>query len=380
MKTQTNIKSYCFIARQYPPETGFGGIGTYVWHMARALTSNGIDVTIFSYSTEKDKIYVEDGIRVVRRKAKSLISWYIKVTFFLIRNKFDVIEDAEFLGSTFLYLMFFNRRSNFIHIKLHTCHKIVHYYEKRKSLFQKFTTYIINLIEAYVTRKANLISAPTNFIKQVTGLLWNIPENRIKILPLPFYISINDEELKSIPESYILYFGRLQERKHAELILYLCKRNFLNNKPFNLILIGEDKWGFKNKLAMVDNDTSKKIEILDHIADKKILFAYIKFAKAVFLPSKFESFSFATLESLWFNKKTFVLNNSGPLEIMMSLGLDENILDERLLLCDSNYLISKISKPINLNIKEIRERITNIYGYNVIFNDFMKIMESKILE
>lgn len=380
MKTQTNIKSYCFIARQYPLETGFGGIGTYVWHMSRALTSNGINVTVFSYSTERDKIYVEDGIKVVRRKAKSLVSWYIKVTFFLIRNKFDVIEDAEFLGSTFLYLMFFNRRSNFIHIKLHTCHKIIHYYEKRKSLFQKFKTYIINLLEAYVTRKANLITAPTNFIKQVTGLLWNIPESRIKILPHPFYISINDEELKSIPGSYILYFGRLQELKHAELILYLCKRDFLKNKPLKLILIGEDKWGFKNKLAMVDNDTSKKIEIFDYITDKKILFAYIKFAKAVFLPSKFESFSFAMLESLWFNKKTFVLNNSGSLEIMMSLGLDENILGERLLLCDSNYLISKISKPIDLSIKEIRERITNIYGYNVIFNDFMKIMKSGILE
>jgi glycosyltransferase involved in cell wall biosynthesis len=377
LQYKTNLQTYCFISQQYPPETGFGGIGTYVWHMARALTLNGIDVTVFSYSTEQDKIYLEDGIKVVRKKIDKsrYLSWYIEVMRFLTKNTFHIIEDAEFSGSTFLYLLLFKHRRHFIYVRLHSCHKTINYYENRRSLFRKATTFILNFIEAYVTRRANLITAPTNTIKQMTGSFWNIPENRIKLFPHPFLGSIPDNELRPIDGDYILYFGRLQELKGADLILDLCKENFLKNQPLKLILIGKDIYGFKNKLVGINNETVKKVEIMDHIFDKKLLFSYIKSAKVVFLPSKFESLGFTVLESLWFNPKTFVLNNSGPLEIMITLGLKGNLLDEQMLLSDPGYLIDKISQPINVNTDHIRKKIENIYGYNVTFRNLMNILK-----
>ena len=30
---------------EYPPETGFGGIGTYTWYQARALAKLGVRIT-----------------------------------------------------------------------------------------------------------------------------------------------------------------------------------------------------------------------------------------------------------------------------------------------------------------------------------------------
>jgi glycosyltransferase involved in cell wall biosynthesis len=374
------FKTYCFITREYPSERGSseGGIGTYVWHMAHLLAVNGFDVTVLSCSTDKEKIYIEDGIKIIRKKIRKpyFIRWFLHVMFFLLKNKFDAIEDTDFSGSTFLYQLFFRRQKDFVHVRLHTCHKIVHYYESRLSFSQKIGTLIFNIIEAYVTRQANLITAPSQCIRQATGLIWRIPQRQIIFLPHPFSISINENQLIPIENDYILYFGRLQERKCADLILELIGQDFLKGRSSTFIVIGKDICNFRNKLVEIENNTIKKTVIIDHISDRIILFSYIKSAKAVFLPSKFESFSLTTLESLWLNPKTFVLNNSGPMEIMVSLGLINNILDEDLLWRDPTELIPIMERANELNTEAIRERITNTYGYKIIYKTFASILNN----
>ena len=38
------------LSYEYPPETGFGGIGTYTWNQARALTKLGAEVHVLAGS------------------------------------------------------------------------------------------------------------------------------------------------------------------------------------------------------------------------------------------------------------------------------------------------------------------------------------------
>ena len=40
------------LSYEYPPETGFGGIGTYAYYHARALAKLGHDVHVFAGSTK----------------------------------------------------------------------------------------------------------------------------------------------------------------------------------------------------------------------------------------------------------------------------------------------------------------------------------------
>ncbi|MCI4624461.1 MAG: glycosyltransferase family 4 protein [Candidatus Magnetoovum sp. WYHC-5] len=368
-----NINTYCFITREYPTETGFGGIATYVWHMAHLLSEKGIQVTVFSYSMEIDKVYEEDNIKVIRKKLSKplLLHWYVEVFRFLIKNTFDVVEDTDFDGSTFLYQWLLKKRKNFIHVRLHTCHQIINYYEQKQPILLT----PLNFIEKYVTSHADLITAPTISIKQLTGLLWNIPESKIKIFPHPFYMN-NIEVNNPAPDNdYILYFGRLQVRKSADLLLHLCRCDFLKDKPYKLILIGEDMYSFAKQLSNINNITSTKVELKGHIACTKTLFSYIKSAKAVFLPSKFESFGLTVLESLFFNPNTYVLSNSGPLEIMVTLGLEKNVLDENILLQNTSYLFDKIENGNNIPLKEIRQRINEKFGYDVVFTYLMNSLK-----
>lgn len=66
---------------EYPPETGFGGIGTYTWYQARGLTKLGHEVHVIAGSLSSDKNITrkEDGIPVYRYKAKGLIMRFFQV-------------------------------------------------------------------------------------------------------------------------------------------------------------------------------------------------------------------------------------------------------------------------------------------------------------
>jgi glycosyltransferase involved in cell wall biosynthesis len=57
---------------EYPPETGFGGIGTYTWYHARALARLGHDVHVLAGSTESSELRrtEHDGVTVYRYAAR----------------------------------------------------------------------------------------------------------------------------------------------------------------------------------------------------------------------------------------------------------------------------------------------------------------------
>jgi glycogen(starch) synthase len=60
------------LSYEYPPETGFGGIGTYTWHQARALRDLGHEVHVLAGSLEATDDLThrdDDGVAVWRYRA-----------------------------------------------------------------------------------------------------------------------------------------------------------------------------------------------------------------------------------------------------------------------------------------------------------------------
>ena len=60
---------------EYPPETGFGGIGSYTWHHARALTTLGHEVHVLAGAREATAHRVSEhgGVRVFRLPRRRLM-------------------------------------------------------------------------------------------------------------------------------------------------------------------------------------------------------------------------------------------------------------------------------------------------------------------
>jgi glycosyltransferase involved in cell wall biosynthesis len=65
------------LSYEYPPDTGYGGIGTYAFHQARALAELGHEVTVFCGGTHGAPIAVihDGGVRVVRLRTSLPQGW-----------------------------------------------------------------------------------------------------------------------------------------------------------------------------------------------------------------------------------------------------------------------------------------------------------------
>ncbi|MBI3812842.1 MAG: glycosyltransferase family 4 protein [Nitrospinae bacterium] len=132
-----------FLSKEYPPETGWGGIGTYVYNIAHALSERGHTIYIISLSYKSSPEYKEQRIgkgsihihriRPVRFPTpvlnrlffKSLeiikfnIAVILKIRELLKTESFDIIESPEWRSEAFL-LSFLKLRGIPLVIKCHS--------------------------------------------------------------------------------------------------------------------------------------------------------------------------------------------------------------------------------------------------------------------
>src|SRR5258706_11715500 len=96
-----------FVTTTYPPETGWGGIGTYAFHMARGMVARGHLVTVVCGYKNQPSETSDGNLRIVRRIPSSL-SPAERSEFAanvleqeVERNRIDVVEFAEYGGCGF---------------------------------------------------------------------------------------------------------------------------------------------------------------------------------------------------------------------------------------------------------------------------------------
>src|SRR5688500_8467772 len=109
------------VSFEYPPETGFGGIGTYTWYQARGLAKIGHDVHVLAGATSPTPLSTrtsDHGVTVHRFQAggalmkafaalnrhrlwwsksrlQTGLSMYRGLTALADKHQFDVIEFPE---------------------------------------------------------------------------------------------------------------------------------------------------------------------------------------------------------------------------------------------------------------------------------------------
>ncbi len=92
------------LSYEYPPETGFGGIGTYTWYQARALSSLGHEVHVIAGATDPTPLCssVVEGVTVWRHRADG---WSMRAVEMLDRWKLwwtkNRIENALSMKAAF---------------------------------------------------------------------------------------------------------------------------------------------------------------------------------------------------------------------------------------------------------------------------------------
>ena len=56
----------CYISQEFPPETGWGGVGAYTYEMAHALAVARNQVTVITQALNAESVATEGGVEVHR--------------------------------------------------------------------------------------------------------------------------------------------------------------------------------------------------------------------------------------------------------------------------------------------------------------------------
>ncbi len=225
-----------FISYEYPPDTAYGGIATYVKQAVRMLLQRDCYIEVFAGSLNETKTKEEEGVIVHRVKVSRREDFREKIGIIFAQRynqiKFDVLEAPE-IGVEAARAIELVPEIPVV-IKLHTPSYIVRELGytplsfrikvrryigalRRGKLPKPFPKYSYNSdldLERTYALKADEIAAPSQAIGNKLIQDWGINTKKVSLVPLPY---IPSSELLKIPikteTNTITFIGRLEIRK-----------------------------------------------------------------------------------------------------------------------------------------------------------------------
>lgn len=338
-----------FISYEYPPDTAFGGIATYVKQAASLLSGRGHDVEVFAGSETRTGTENEDGILVRRIKAvtshkKDQTGFAAQIaSVFAQRHRtaaFDVLEGPDYLAEARGAIRAVPDIP--LVIKLHTpCYLLrsmntSHYGPLRhtlaaaKSVFKGEKPFVFYKPEDDIERdccvEADEVAAPSHAVGDKVLHDWGLDPGKVSFFPLFF---TPDESLLSVPvethTNVVTYYGRLEIRKGVvdladaiPLILRECP-----NARFRFV--GRSLWAprprtdMKAFLAQKLAAHTRSVEFWDPVPASRIPALLAQTDICVF-PSLWESFGYTCLESMSAGRGVVATDPSGMAEMLRGGG------------------------------------------------------------
>lgn len=308
----------CLISGEYPPE-GKGGIGTYVYNLARELSRQKHKVTVVTSTKYKEKIYYDHDIRIITIKVPKIrprdVFYSFKVYLKLrpILNQFDIIEAPE-TGFEGLFISLFTKKH--LVTRMHASSYLISQINNKKIYSYR------NTLEEIQTLTSESITAISRSIAGLESEYWDIDPGRIKVI----YNGINLNEIKKFKKKnpklgkYILYFGSLEEMKGIPVLAEIMSHIMEKHKNLKFVFMGKDAsyhdTTMKKYIISKNKQFSDRIIFLDYITDNEKKYNHIYHSKLVVLPSIWEGLGYTALEAMALGKVVIATKGSGFSEII----------------------------------------------------------------
>lgn len=311
-----------FVSSELPPETGFGGIGTYVAHLAPALAARGHAVTVLSRTLgDTDTDTVVAGVRVVRlvtREAPADV-WQGPFTpkgAALAKEHYDraytvalalqsdetlggadVIEVPDWAGEGALIRLV--RPDTAYVVKFHTPAKLVFAWNGA-GVTGGFVE-ALHTLERIAVENALGFTCPSRWMIPEVERVFGLPGGHVDPVPNPF---VATPPLPRDPGRSVLYVGRLEARKGVLEAVAPMVRALRSVPDLRWRLAGADTTsgpgGASMKQALLQRipaDLHARVDFLGALG-RDVLAGEIARAGAVLLPSRHENFPYACLEAM----------------------------------------------------------------------------------
>ena len=397
-----------FVSFEYPPETGGGGIGTYLKQVHSLLKEEGHQSTIICATLQETAFWEEKDI--YRIPAKNWRDFDSKLPGLFREmsweNAFDVIEGTDFgaagllLKKEFPNLPFVLR----LHTPLYLVDKLLYEPLMGKARFRFILGALKRLkfpklpspplasnynYEFEITEKADRISSPSRSIsRSMEELGFNLGE-KTDLVPLPICPPKEVFEIQASPfiksDPHIIYIGRLEKRKGVidlakaipdilkqwpnAIFTFIGKASLSPNRSMDMEVY------LKERLARY----SGSVNFTGAIPYSEVI-NYLKLGDIFVFPSHYESFGIACCEAMAAGKAVIGSNAGGMAEIMSEgsgLLVDPHsprqIAKQLLRILENNELRLSLGK-------QARARILNNYSAQSIIPLQIKCYEKAIAE
>jgi len=310
---------------EYPPETGFGGIGTYTWYQARALVKLGHKVHVLAGSTTPCELTTteHDGVLVHRFRADDLVmkiggffgnrrcywtrqriqnAWcmYLGLRQLMKRHRFDVIEMPECGAEGAL-----------INLLLPTP-TVVRFHSPSQLIMQFYDVPRLDIvmcswIERLAIRHATSLTSCSAFLASEVREQMGV-DRQITVIANGIDLPLFDREpIADLTERYgvprgqvtILFAGRMERRKGIHLCAEIVA-SVLRRHEVTFLFAGEDIFGYVEhtlKPALEGKQLAGSFRYLGKLGLQELR-ACARAVDIYLLPSIWENCPYSCLEAM----------------------------------------------------------------------------------
>ncbi len=336
------------VSYEYPPDTGFGGVGTYVKQVAALLKGANCDVHIFAGTFGISSIMVTHNVTIHKVHCNCPQTFKKNVVnVFAIENNiqaFNVIESPEIHGNASEIVKAYPQIP--LVVRLHAPNYLVEHLKQYHTPFSAkcrfvfgafrqgrldagyWRKYNFKVDEDYIfAKQATVIVAPSTTMKNWAMQHWHFNINQITVLLNPYLPSNNflNIDIVSADQSkkQILFFGRLNVLKGLVNATFAIK-NLLKLYPdYSFCVVGDDGASHLHNLTMRQwmkqqlKNVLHKVTFINAI-DNEALANIIADAEIVLLPSLFESFSYTCAEAMASGKAVVGAAKTGMADMIIN--------------------------------------------------------------
>jgi glycosyltransferase involved in cell wall biosynthesis len=370
-----------FLSKEYPPETGWGGIGTYVYNIAHALSDRGHSVHIITLAYKSSPEHKEQKIgkgsihihriRPVRFPTPILnylflrsleiikfnIAIILKIRELLKKENIDVIEAPEWRSEAFL-LSFLKPKDIPLVIKCHSPTILLNEIYKNPSTLD---SRLVEWIERTTIQNADLVASPSRNLAGIIADKIGIKREDIKIIPNPLDTEIFSPSPPTLPshkegEFKVLFVGRLDRLKGAHTLISAIPLILKQIPDVLFIFAGRDTNTAPDNSSMksyLENLIHSKIRgrvIFTGGVERSGLVNYYRESDICVVPSFYENFPNTALEAMSCGKAVVASNTGGIPEV-----IDDGISGLLAKTGDADDLANKVISLLKDN--KMRERL-----------------------
>ncbi|WP_124980914.1 glycosyltransferase family 4 protein [Nonlabens xiamenensis] len=303
-----------FLTPEYPHERigHSGGMGTSISNLAKALTSQNVQVTVFVYSQKESVVFQDHGItfHLIAHKNFKLGGFYryrkyIEKYINRFAADFDLIEAPDWTGITA-----FMRFDVPLVIRCHGSDTYFCHIEQRAQKWKN------QYFERRAMKAADAFIAPTHFAGTTTMDLFNLPQDQLQVIPygleLEQFVNLNPEQYEPLS---LLNIGTLIRKKGVFQLVAMFNKLVLTYENAQLHLIGGDsgdvQTGASSTWTLIQHELSEQA-LKNTTYHGKVPYNQvqekIKKAHVCLFPSLAETLGMVTIESMALHKA--VVNTS----------------------------------------------------------------------